>query len=312
MTDVFLSYTSRDRPRAAQIAAALAACGFDVFWDQDVPPGRDWNSWIGERLTAARCVVVLWSKASAASRNVVHEATIALERGALVPVLIEDMSSTDYPMGFYTTQAADLRGFCGDDMPGLRALVAAIGERLGRPTPHRSKVSLPAPITKLAQAEAKAATAHKAGWMFWGAALAGFLVAGALIVVGTNAFLAQVRKPAPPGQTAPIAPLLPEGVGVSPATELEGIDKLVGRWDWGRGCTDPSVVKLEDGRLTFTTKESVFVHDVGVATLAGVDTTVISPQAFAGAVYRFTRDGDALTVIQVSPARDANTWVRCP
>ena len=39
MTDVFFSYSSKDRERVRPIRdAVVAEEGFDVFWDQDVPP----------------------------------------------------------------------------------------------------------------------------------------------------------------------------------------------------------------------------------------------------------------------------------
>ena len=46
MTDVFFSYSSKDRERVRPIRDALVAEGFDVFWDQEVPPGRNWDEWI--------------------------------------------------------------------------------------------------------------------------------------------------------------------------------------------------------------------------------------------------------------------------
>ena len=33
MSDVFLSYSSKDRPAAERIEKALTAVGIDVFWD---------------------------------------------------------------------------------------------------------------------------------------------------------------------------------------------------------------------------------------------------------------------------------------
>ena len=108
MADVFLSYSSQDRAMAAHIQAALEAAGLTVFWDQETPVGQDWNRWIGQKLAESRVCVVLWSAASVASRNVVHEATIAHGRGALIPAVIEALRPEQFPMGFYTVQGADL------------------------------------------------------------------------------------------------------------------------------------------------------------------------------------------------------------
>ena len=80
-----------------QLQSALIARGLDVFWDQAVPPGQDWDGWIRSKLSRARVVVVLWSKTSVASPNVRHEAMIARDAGKLVPVLIDDLQPTDFP-----------------------------------------------------------------------------------------------------------------------------------------------------------------------------------------------------------------------
>src|SRR5262249_44496483 len=113
MADIFLSYSSKDRDGVRPVRDALAAMGYEVFWDQEVPTGVDWNSWIMNHLGQARLAVVAWTRNAAASRNVVHEATIALEDGKLLPVLLEPMTARDFPMGFYTTQAASLHDWTG-------------------------------------------------------------------------------------------------------------------------------------------------------------------------------------------------------
>jgi hypothetical protein len=39
---------------------------------------------------------------------------------------------------------------------------------------------------------------------------------------------------------------------------------------------------------------------------------VLEPADFAGDVYRFAIDGATLTVEQVAPVNETNTWSRCP
>src|SRR3974390_614249 len=99
MTDVFFSYSSKDRERVRPIRDALVADGFDVFWDQEVPPGRNWDDWIRQNLSAARCTIVFWSETSVQSDNVVHEATVAKNAGKLIPVLLDDIGPARFPMG---------------------------------------------------------------------------------------------------------------------------------------------------------------------------------------------------------------------
>ena len=63
MSDIFISYARPDRDRARQMAEALEQRGWSVWWDHEIPPGRNFDDVIEEALGAASCVVVLWSNA---------------------------------------------------------------------------------------------------------------------------------------------------------------------------------------------------------------------------------------------------------
>lgn len=108
MTDIFFSYSSKDRERVRPVRDALVAEGFDVFWDQAVPAGVDWDTWIRSALQRSKCALVFWSENSIASDNVRHEATVAKTQGKLVPVLIEELRADQFPMGLYSVQGAKL------------------------------------------------------------------------------------------------------------------------------------------------------------------------------------------------------------
>jgi hypothetical protein len=71
---------------------ALAAQGFEVFWDQEVPTGLDWDSWIRQHLAKCKCAMAFWSAASVASDNVRHEAMVAKQQGKLISVLLEPLT----------------------------------------------------------------------------------------------------------------------------------------------------------------------------------------------------------------------------
>ena len=105
--DVFISYAKGDRARASELASALDAQGWSVWWDRDIPPGRTFDDVIEEALTQARCVVVLWSAESLKSRWVRAEASAAAERGTLVPALIEAVT---IPLEFRRVEAAESEG----------------------------------------------------------------------------------------------------------------------------------------------------------------------------------------------------------
>jgi TIR domain len=114
MADVFFSYSSKDRERVRPVRDALAAQGFDIFWDQEVPAGIDWDSWIRQHLNQSKCAVVFWSIHSVDSDNVRHEATVAKQHGKLIPVMLDLITAEQFPMGLYVVQSANLSAWIGD------------------------------------------------------------------------------------------------------------------------------------------------------------------------------------------------------
>jgi tetratricopeptide (TPR) repeat protein len=114
VTDIFFSYSSADRERVRPIRDALAEQGFEVFWDQQVPTGMDWDTWIRQHLSKSKCVMAFWSATSVSSDNVRHEATVAKQQGKLISVLLEPLTAEQFPMGLYAQQAANLSGWSGD------------------------------------------------------------------------------------------------------------------------------------------------------------------------------------------------------
>jgi hypothetical protein len=110
VADIFLSYAREDELRARAVAGELESRGWSVFWDRRIPTGHDFGEHLQQQINAARCIVVLWSKASVASRFVRDEATEGLD-GRLVPALIE---AVNQPLGFRQLQAADLRNWHGE------------------------------------------------------------------------------------------------------------------------------------------------------------------------------------------------------
>lgn len=105
MSDIFLSYAKEDKGRAKALAETLQSYGWSVWWDAEIPPGQTWDEMIEQELTTAKCVIVMWSQQSIGKHWVRTEATLALERGVLVPVLIENVLP---PLAFRRIQAAPL------------------------------------------------------------------------------------------------------------------------------------------------------------------------------------------------------------
>ncbi len=131
MSDIFLSYKSEERARAKKFEEALGQQGYSVWWDQELPPGKEWGEFLEDNLKAAKCVIVLWSKESVKSNNVKEEAREGLRRHVLIPVLIDDVMP---PYGFKEIQAAKLIGWDGTRQnPQFEILLTSVAEILGRP-----------------------------------------------------------------------------------------------------------------------------------------------------------------------------------
>lgn len=131
MTDIFLSYTERDRETARRIAEVLGEAGWSVWWDRRIPAGETWRSVLEHALEDMRCMVVLWSAKSIESEWVYEEASEGRRLGKLVPVMIENVRP---PAGFREIQAADLTGWDGSpDFDGLRMLLGDLENLLGKP-----------------------------------------------------------------------------------------------------------------------------------------------------------------------------------
>lgn len=60
MADIFFSYSKHDRGKAEQLALALEAEGWSVWWDRAISPGQTWEDVIEREIASASCVVVLW------------------------------------------------------------------------------------------------------------------------------------------------------------------------------------------------------------------------------------------------------------
>jgi TIR domain len=141
MTDIFLSYTERDRDTARRLAEVLDAAGWSVWWDRRIPAGETWRSVLQHALEDMRCMVVLWSTKSIESEWVCEEATEGRRLGKLVPVFIEAVRP---PAGFREIQAADLTGWSGSsDFHGLRMLLSDLERLLGKPGARVSSDATP-------------------------------------------------------------------------------------------------------------------------------------------------------------------------
>jgi hypothetical protein len=176
VTDVFLSYSSKDRggtdddgtvrrDRVSPVVKLLEEQGFKVFWDAKVPQGVSWDDWIRQKLSEAKCAVVLWSANSVKSPNVRHEANIANDEEKIISVMIDPLKSVQFPMGLYDKQAVVLLDWDGDEGDAnWQMIVGAVEAKLAPHAPlwfqrmlhaHEADLGAERERVKIAQSRAK-------------------------------------------------------------------------------------------------------------------------------------------------------------
>lgn len=125
MADIFISYARSDRNTVENLAAALEAKGYSVWWDRHIEGGAAFAKTIEAELDASKVVIVAWSEASLESDWVKDEAITARDQGKLVPISLDGVVS---PMGFKQYHAIE---FVGDNANPLADLSRAIETKLG-------------------------------------------------------------------------------------------------------------------------------------------------------------------------------------
>ena len=181
MSDIFVSYKSEDGERVVRLAQALQRCGLDIWWDRYLPGGQNWQAEIQGALENAKCVIVVWTKASVGPTGdfVRDEAREGKRRDILVSVKLDRVAP---PLGFGEIQTIDLtrwKGSTGD--PFFQDLLAAVKAKLeGRPVPAAK-----GPMKRLRQR------------LTYGTVLSA--IVACLGAFGSNAFHAQEKVCAVPG-----------------------------------------------------------------------------------------------------------------
>ena len=111
MADIFISYKSEDREIAEALSKVLEAHGWSTWWDTRLSAGDNFDDVIEKELDKVNCVIVLWSSKSVKSRWVRAEAGDGLERGVLIPVLVEEVRP---PLAFRRIKPGSLIGWTGN------------------------------------------------------------------------------------------------------------------------------------------------------------------------------------------------------
>lgn len=132
MSDIFISYSSKDRTKTKALVKVLENEGWSVWWDKNIPPGEGFVKAINEALDKAKCIVVLWSKSSIKSDWVFEEALEGKNRKILIPAKID---SVDIPFGFRVEQTVNLsRWSKGNKAASIQEMIGAIRQLVKVPS----------------------------------------------------------------------------------------------------------------------------------------------------------------------------------
>lgn len=150
MADIFIGYARRNRDTVEQLASAIEAAGYSVWWDRNIIGGAEFSRDIERELDAAKAVIIAWSGDASDSPWVKDEAAFARDQGTLLPICLDGAIP---PMGFRQYQAVDFSSWNGkpnhlameDLLRSVKALLEGNGPPpLTQPTaaPPKRRVSL--------------------------------------------------------------------------------------------------------------------------------------------------------------------------
>jgi hypothetical protein len=145
----FISYAREDSEFALKLATDLRAAGADIWLDRfDITVGDPWPQAIDKALDECGQFLVILTRASTGSQNVMAELNSAVDEGKrILPVLREECRIP------FRIRAVHYANFTGDYESGLAELLPAIGVRQ---TPPRPPVLPPVDVAKHEQAASDA------------------------------------------------------------------------------------------------------------------------------------------------------------
>jgi hypothetical protein len=159
MSDIFISYAREDRGRIENLAEVLAAQGWSVWWDRDIPFGKPFDQVIEEALTRAKCVIVAWSPRSVTRNWVLEEAAYARDKNILVPILIENV---ELPLGFRRFQTVNLSDWnAQQEHPEFERLILHINKSFVPSLPKDNPVKQTVEVADAKKIGSVQATANK-------------------------------------------------------------------------------------------------------------------------------------------------------
>jgi hypothetical protein len=235
MVDVFISYSRANRDVVRRLAEAIAALGYVVWWDEELPVHLSYGDVITDKIGEAKATLVVWSAESAASEWVRAEADMARNQKKLIQTSIDDCTP---PLPFNQIQYAPIGDWTGEaDHLGWRKAQVSLAALCGPPPAGEATliVSEPAPpeptltLVPMPPAAASSPPLHVAprprprsrtnrlALIAIGASLATILTVGTLVIVkGPPTAHAETRSQPAPTAPPPAAPAVTPAPAATP------------------------------------------------------------------------------------------------
>lgn len=123
MSDIFISYSSKDKEKADQLTELLASAGLSVWIDQSgIDVATSWSNEIVKAIDACQAFLVLLSPNSIVSKNVAKEVSLAAEQGKkILPLDLE-------PVELSEDLRYHLAGIQRAPMTNIDSIIRALGK----------------------------------------------------------------------------------------------------------------------------------------------------------------------------------------
>jgi len=159
VSDVFISYSRDNQEVVRRLAEAVKALGYDVWWDDQLPPHLAYGDVIAQKVGGAKAAIVVWSANAAASEWVRAEADMARGQKKLIQTTID---GAEPPMPFNQLHYVSLADWQGEaDHPGWakvrESLAALAGAPAAAAAPPPAEAPTVPPVAPVAAAAAVAA-----------------------------------------------------------------------------------------------------------------------------------------------------------
>jgi hypothetical protein len=143
VSDVFISYSRENQEVVRRLAEAVKRLGYDVWWDDQLPPHLSYGDVISQKVGGAKAAIVVWSANATQSEWVRAEADMALGQKKLIQTSID---GRDPPMPFNQLHYVSLADWDGsDDHPGWTKVKESLVALCGAPGAEAAPVPAAVP-----------------------------------------------------------------------------------------------------------------------------------------------------------------------